>query len=128
MINPTGGPVRRDPQGAGHYGASRGHRLHKGTDYVCTPGQDVVAPIDGLIKRKVWAYADDFQWVGLEIAGRRASVKLLYVEMSVEIGDWVTAGAVVGKAQDISERYNPEMVPHVHIEITNLDFECLQGV
>lgn len=129
MINPTGGEIRNDSAGQGHYGARRGSRLHKGVDYVCTPEQPVVAPIAGVVTRKVYAYVDDPQWVGLEIRGKRATVKLLYVApLDNVMGRWVEAGANIGLAQDISKRYSPQMTPHVHTEITHLDPACLVGV
>lgn len=127
MINPTGGAIRNDSEGHGHYGARRGSRLHLGTDYELKwPNQPVVAPISGVISRRVYAYVNDPQWQGLEIIGRRATVKLLYVLVDNDlIGKEVQAGDVIGTAQDISQRYNPAMAPHVHLEITSLDPECL---
>ena len=130
MTNPTGGEIRNDSKGQGHYGASRGHRTHPGTDYKLKwSSQPVVAPIDGLVSRRVYAYADDPQWQGLEIVGKRMTVKLLYVNIDEElIGSWVKAGDVIGTAQDISKRYGPDMIPHVHVEIVSLDPQCLMEV
>ena len=46
--NPTGLPMRgADPQGAGHYGASRGTRLHTGIDIQSVPGQEILSPVNG---------------------------------------------------------------------------------
>ncbi len=129
MINPTGGKIRNDSKGQGHYGAKRGRRLHKGIDNECVAGQRVRAPIAGKIRRKVQAYPGEPEWVGLELVGKRATVKLLYVEPYPSlIGKTVVAGAVIGVAQDISLKYGPEMTPHVHCEITAIDPECLMDV
>jgi len=60
-------------------------------------------------------------------------VKMFYVLINPGIiGTMVKCGEPVGIAQDISQRYNrpgePEMIPHVHLEIVNLDPECLMEV
>ncbi len=126
MINPTGGQIRNDSKGQGHYRAKRGRRLHKGTDYECVPGQRVRASIAGKIRRKVQAYPGEPEWVGVELVGKRVTVKLLYVALyPALIGTTVVAGAFIGVAQDISLKYGPEMTPHVHCEITAIDPECL---
>ncbi len=129
MKNPTGGKIRSDSQGDGHYGASRGTRKHRGVDYECIPSQIVYAPISGKITRRVQVYKDSKKWVGIEIAGRRMTIKLFYVTTDpIRIGTDVKCGEPVGLAQDISERYSPEMIPHVHCEIVALDCECLMEV
>ena len=44
--------TRQDPAGAGHFGAPRGDRTHKGQDYCCLPGAEILAPVpDG----QVWS-------------------------------------------------------------------------
>ena len=129
MINPTGKKIRNDREGFGYYGAPRGHRVHKGTDFECDPFQEVKAPISGVVTRKVYAYADDPQWTGVEIEGERGVVKLLYINpLNNILGKTVSAGDIVGYAQDISKRYSPDMTPHVHLEIVSLDPMCLVEV
>ncbi len=129
MKNPTGKAIRNDSKGQGHYGARRGRRLHKGTDYLSGKGDPVFAPISGVIARRVQVYADDTRWVGVEITGERVTVKLFYVVIApFTVGTTVDCGDVIGVSQDISEKYGDEMLPHVHLEITNLDPECLMEV
>jgi len=129
MINPTGGVIRNDSQGQGHYRAWRGRRLHKGVDYVATPGQMVKAPISGEITRKIQVYRGSKKWVGLEIVGDRATVQLYYVEPNPDIiGTYTVAGRFIGEAQDIRQKYGPEMIAHVHLQIVALDPECLMEV
>lgn len=129
MLNPTGGKIRNDSEGQGHYGAKRGNRLHAGTDYECIPAQPVIAPIAGGIPRKIQVYKGDTLWQGLEIVGRRMTVRLFYVLADPDlIGTHVQSGDVIGFAQDISRKYGKKMKPHVHLEITSLDPECLVGV
>jgi len=129
MKNPTGGKIRNDSMGQGHFGAKRGRRLHAGTDYECVPGQMVYAPICGKIKRRIQVYKGETKWVGVELQGKRMTIKLFYVTTDpVRIGTTVKCGEVIGLAQDISEKYGSAMTPHVHCEISKLDPECLMEV
>lgn len=133
MINPTGGAIRNDAMGNGHYGASRGNRKHDGVDYLCNAYQRVVAPISGKVNRVIQVYKSDSTWVGVEIVGRRATVQLFYVKVTDGlIGQHVVAGDVVGIAQAIGKKYNnggPAMMQdHVHMRITSVDPECFVGV
>ena len=129
MINPTGGAIRNDVGGNGHYGASRGARKHQGTDYLVLPGAGVVAPITGRISRVVRVYPDSDKWVGVEIVGLRVTVKLFYVVLFEPLlHTTVEAGDILGLAQNISKRYQTSMKPHIHMEITHIDPQCFVGV
>ena len=56
--NPTGKGIRKkDDYGEGHHGASRGNRRHDGTDYMATAGQQIKAPMSGLVKSISRPYA-----------------------------------------------------------------------
>ena len=126
ITNPTGLGIRNDSKGSGLYRAKRGHRLHAGLDFLCVPGQDVVAPISGIVTRKVTVYRGESEWVGLEIVGKKGKIKLFYVTpCSGIIGTHIIEGTVVGIAQDISLKYGEEMHPHVHLEIKEFDPELL---
>ena len=127
MISPTGQGMRKaDKWGKGCYRASRGKgmRLHKGADYVCEPGQDVVSPITGVIMREARPYGDP-EWVyrysGLVIYNDYCSLKLFYLEpIRHLIGTKVRMGDKVGVAQDISERYEG-MIPHIHLQMDSVN-------
>lgn len=127
LISPTGKGIRNDRMGFGHYGASRGKRIHQGTDFVCTPGQDVVCPIPaGKIVRTAKPYDDDDSYSGCVIQGSDIVVKLFYVHVWAHmIGQYVKQGDPVGQAQDISAKYGAEMIPHIHLAIVGLDPEIL---
>ena len=127
MISPTGKTnVRSDSKGDGHYGASRGGRMHDGTDYPCTPGQPVVAPIDGTVIREAAPYADDAKYRGVVIQGAHARVKMFYlIPDKALIGKRVSQGQAVGTAQDISAKYGQAMIPHIHMQIESYDPEIL---
>ena len=117
FVNPTGKRVRGcDEQGCGEYLADREGRTgkHLGADYISDPGQEVVAIADGTVARLPSGDYDDIV-VG---DGKGVSYKLLYlnVDKSLEIGSTVTAGQVLGTAQDITGRY-PGITNHVHVKL-----------
>ena len=125
VISPTGQKVRNDVKGMGSYGTSRGDRIHEGTDYLCTPGQSVVAPISGKVTRLAYPY-NDRSYGGLVIQGSSLAIKLFYIQPNSGIvGREVKQGEAIATAQDISERYSIGMKPHVHLEITSLNPEIL---
>lgn len=127
MISPTGKTtVRSDSKGDGHYGASRGGRMHDGTDYPCTPGQQVVAPIAGTVLREAVPYADDAKYRGVVIQGAHARVKMFYLlPDKALIGKRVTQGQTIGTAQDISAKYGAAMTPHIHLQVESYDPQIL---
>lgn len=127
ITSPTGGMLRNDPMGLGHYGAPRGiARKHEGYDFLCIPGQDVVCPIEeGKVVRTAYPY-EDHDYKGVLIEGRHITVKLFYCEPWAHvIGKRVVRGEPVAVAQDISKRYGSKMQPHVHLSITAIDPEML---
>lgn len=124
--NPTGGKLRSDSEGDGSYCAPRGTRLHKGKDYEAIRGQSVFAPIDGKIERFARPYADDINYSGLVIQGKHARIKMYYLTPVVEVGSFVKASAVVGFAQDISEKYGSDMTPHIHLEFETINPELFE--
>ena len=121
MINPTGRKIRSDNQGDGHHGAPRGKRIHDGVDFECVPGQFVLAPHDGVLKRVAYPYSGNRMWKGCVLASVEITTKMFYVDVHKNsIGSTVKAGAPIGKAQDISQKY-PGMTPHIHLRVTNVD-------
>lgn len=134
-VRPFRGTRGVDAYGSGTFGASRdgGSRPHLGRDYIALVGNEVVSPVDGTVKRHAKAYPDA-DLAGLEIDGDGVRAKLLYVLPSVEPGETVKAGQVIGVAQDVAgyhEKRSPRpghMVNHVHLEIMVwVDPEDLMG-
>ena len=109
-------PVRNDSQGAGHFGAPRGNRTHNGIDYECPPESAVLSPIMGAVTKLGYPYGDDLSWRYVEVSVDGERHRVFYVEPLVEVGDWVNRDTVIGKAQDLAQRY-PGMTPHIHYEI-----------
>lgn len=122
MISPTGiNTIRKDLQGSGKYGAPRSNHWHKGTDYICVPGNRIVAPISGIVNRIAKPYANS-HYSGLVITGVSMCIKMFYLEPDVLlIGKKVLQGDSVGWAQDISKKYEQGMTPHIHLEITHIN-------
>ena len=123
MISPTGSCVRGlDKHGEGKYGAGRGNHLHKGADFICVPGQNIVSPIKGIIIREAKPYAKS-DYSGLLIRGSDIEIKMFYLEINLKlIGSSIMIGDFVGIAQDISKKY-PGMTPHIHLEIVSINPE-----
>lgn len=122
MISPTGKGVRVwDRFGSGYFGTGRGSRTHAGTDFLCTPGQPVVAPYDALVVRESRPYADG-QYSGLLLDDGRLAVKIWYVEPRPDIvGRWVECGEPIGRAQNIADRYGDGMQAHIHLQVERID-------
>ena len=119
--NPTHGGVRGiDAFGSGNFGAVRdaGKRRHHGVDYVSQPGAEVLAPLSGKITRIGFAYSgrEDLQYVEIINPETHLSARVLYVSPTVAEGDLVSAGDVLGAAQDLTGRY-PGITNHVHVEM-----------
>lgn len=108
--------------GLGHFGAPRGSRKHAGVDFVVTPGQPVMSPIEGVITRVTIPYASDSRWKGFEISGSGRhegyTIKIFYMNPDTRLlYQSVRPGDVIGTAQDISLKYAPAMKPHIHLEV-----------
>jgi len=119
--------IREDPMGFGKFKAPRGNgrRIHLGADFICEPGQAVVAPISGKVVREARPYEDPEEpYSGILISDGILSIKMFYLlpapgllekgRMSV-----VDQGKAIGVAQDISKRKREYrgMIPHVHMEV-----------
>lgn len=126
MISPTGKPIRDyDKWGSGAYGAPRGEKSpHDGVDFICVPGQDVVAPIDGVVVRESKPYVDS-PFSGLIIKGKDAEIQMFYLLPDKRLfGQKITKGEVIGKAQNIGIKY-AGITPHIHLEIKSVNPELL---
>jgi len=128
MLNPTGGKLRkRDAHGSGDYLASRNGKIHRGRDYVCTPGQVVISPIGGRIIRISRPYLVG-EYSGVVVRNNKMTIKMWYFEpYPCIVGRDVCQGQEIGRAQDISIKY-PGMVPHIHLEVDHLDPNLLINI
>jgi len=118
MLSPTGGKtVRMDSKGSGKFGALRGHRFHYGLDWLCTPGQNLVAPFAGKVLRILYPYENDKHYKGIEILQAHLITRINYIEPCVTAGQRVKKGEVIGTAQDVSIKYGKDMNSHTHQEV-----------
>lgn len=115
--------MRNDTRGDGHFGASRGRRVHNGLDLVVSPGSAVYSPIEGVVVRRAYPYGErgrNKKWEGIVIDGKGRyegyEVKIFYI-IPFMIGHYVEAEDIIGKAQAISKKYSPDMIDHVHVEV-----------
>ncbi len=121
---PTGLAIRgTDSYGAGHHGASRGSRVHDGTDYNSTPGQQVKTPISGKVTKISKPYSsgiDAMVLSGVEIvASDGTTCWVWYMQPTVNIvGTVVKAGnSIIGTAKTLKNRYKNGITDHVHVRI-----------
>lgn len=129
FISPTGKGIRNDSKGLGHHGAPRGGRKHDGFDFKCSKqfdvwthlGQHILMPMDGVIVRESLPDKDDLRWRGVHIVNPRIEIKMWYLKPDLFlIGRNLKAGTVIGKAQNIGEKYKG-VTPHIHLRITKID-------
>jgi hypothetical protein len=122
IISPTGKGVRMDAAGFGNYGARRGKRLHNGMDFECKPGQDIDMPIFGELVREAKPYKNE-PYSGVVIKSKYMTLKIFYfLPDKSMIGNVVSQGKVIGKAQDITIKYPKQsMKPHIHLEIVHIN-------
>lgn len=123
LHSPTKCTILRDedPTGNGWFGAKRGDRPHRGTDYVVTEGEEILACCSGTIRiGNVYSYSSEMKLVEIKgkISVHKVKVKQMYVEPLFKSGDYVRKGQVIGYAQDVSKFHNSsKMKPHVHISV-----------
>ena len=128
-------PLRgEDDFGSGAYHAPRGSRNHRGIDYACHPGSIVYAPVDGVVVKIGYPYAQStnkklnavgyakfaakttYRYVDILSNGKHHRV--FYIDPTVAPGDEVMAHTTeIGVAQALSKAYGPRMTPHVHYEV-----------
>ncbi len=118
----TLGQRGEDAYGSGAFGASRdgGRRRHAGLDLVAPVGAPIRAPISGTVTRVGHAYPGDadLQFVEITNPTTQYAARVFYVGPSRGPGAEVTAGEIIGRAQDLGRRYPYGMTNHVHVEFT----------
>jgi hypothetical protein len=116
-----------DDFGAGHFGARRGGRKHNGIDFAVEAGALCFNLIEGEVTKFGYAYADDLSYRYVQVTDYLgARYRYFYVDpdSSLNIGDKICEGCLLGTAQDISSRYQTadrKMNNHVHFEVIDSD-------
>ena len=129
MISPTGLGIRNDSEGSGAYGSKRGRRIHKGTDYLAEPNQDIVAPFNMFIKRyaaptSAFPLTSGIAWSTPYMIGKM----FYFVPDPHLITAVVTKGQYIGTAIDLKKYYSKEMSSHIHFQIDSIDPEFLRSL
>ena len=110
-----------DPMGDGAFGARRGGRTHRGIDYACPPGFEILANESGTVTKLGYPYADDLSYRYVQVTDDLGDAhRYFYVEPVVELHAYVNEGDVIGISQDICARngYGERgMKNHIHYEI-----------
>jgi len=109
-----------DKWGCGHFGASRGGRLHDGVDVACYKGSTIRCVVGGKVTRIGFPYSQDNEerkhYRLVEIKDDKGKIwRYLYMDPLVEAGQSVFTGQPIGVSQGINEVY-PGMIDHVHID------------
>ncbi|XP_029383045.1 leukocyte cell-derived chemotaxin-2-like [Echeneis naucrates] len=116
--NPSNEKRTSDMWGSGHYGASRGDRIHKGVDIRCEDGDDVFAPFDVTVDRKLKVYSHNRYAAideGMELWGEGLCFKLFYVRPDQTSGS-VKKGERIGTMLPMQTVY-PGITSHIHVQM-----------
>jgi len=108
-----------DKYGSGWYHAPRGTRKHNGIDPIAMPGAGVICPVEGVVTKLGYPYADDLSYRYVQITdANHYDWRFFYVSPGVAVDEIIPSGSVIGVVQDIANRY-PDITPHFHLEIKN---------
>jgi hypothetical protein len=110
-----------DTTGNGWYGASRGSRKHKGTDYVTFPGEEIFACMSGRI-RVGNVYKGSTKMKLIEIVNKfgshRYRLQQMYVKSIFKTGDVVKINQLIGHSQNVAKYHNSnKMKNHCHVSV-----------
>ncbi len=117
MTEPGVALIRSDVIGKGYFGASRNNnRTHKGIDLYSPMGQPVLASKSGRV-----AFAGVDKGYGNYVEIRHPDGLLTRYahlsSMSVQTGEWLSKGQVLGAIGNTGNANDPQVIPHVHFEI-----------
>jgi len=118
-LNPRASLPRRqsDAWGSGAFGASRGSRTHRGTDFACYPGTLIYPIKPGRVSKLGYTYSDDLSFRYVEITDSRGfRCRYFYIEPEVVEDQSVGLYTVLGATQKLGDRY-PDITEHTHIEV-----------
>lgn len=117
---------RQDKWGDGAYMACRDDctRKHEGLDVVTIPGEEILSPVDGFIRRHSVSSNDDYKYglSGYHILTDEYLIKLWYLAPTLSPGTMIKKGQLIGYANSLQGKY-PGVTDHVHIEVWDLKKE-----
>lgn len=119
-------PVRGvDKWGSGAYLASRGERTHRGVDFACCPGTEILSLTGGKVTKLGYPYNPQDEKKGhyryVEVTDSKGyRVRYFYVNPAVVVGQMIKAGDALGLTQSLQRAY-PDMTNHIHFEVKTQD-------
>jgi murein DD-endopeptidase MepM/ murein hydrolase activator NlpD len=111
-----------DDFGLGHFGAPRGSRTHRGTDYKAITGTSVKAPFLGYISKIGFAYVGNTEQKYIEVTSIKQTnkrVRIFYIKNPLAVDNIVEEGAHIANVGNISKKYDTatrKMDNHIHYE------------
>lgn len=110
-----------DKWGRGDYMAPRGFRKHKGVDFACYPGSEIISLTVGHVSKLGYPYAPSDDKKGdlryVEVTDRQGRMaRYFYVDPRVVMGQPIKQGDVLGVSQTLQNIY-PGITDHVHFEV-----------
>jgi peptidoglycan LD-endopeptidase LytH len=116
----------RDAGGAGYFGAPRSSKPqtgHRGVDFLSNVhethamehGEPVRSLANGMVTKIGWPYRDKPHIKYVEVQDAKSyRARHFYVDPTVEVGDSVEVGDMIGTLQDLGMHNVP---PHLHFEV-----------
>jgi hypothetical protein len=109
-----------DVWGDGAFAASRGGRLHIGRDYRYAVGEGFETPMAGKVMRIGYPYASHPEYRLIELLTDERTIlwRFFYLDPApgIKQNAQVTAGQLIGYAQNLSKKYEAGMTNHIHVE------------
>lgn len=114
-------PMRTaDRYGSGAYGAPRGKRKHNGIDLAVMQGSVVLSHGSGVVSKIGYPYNPKDPLKGhlryVQVSEGDYHSRYFYILPSVDAGDVVRPGDVLGVAQGLLKIY-PGITDHIHFEV-----------
>ncbi len=125
IISPTGDTIRiKDDFGNGIFSTPKWSRGHNSIDFICEPGQVIVAPVDGTINLVACPFENKDYMAALFENDFISLMIFYFIPDKDKIGIEVKQGDRIGIAQDISQIYNTKkrkMTPHINVQVLSID-------
>ncbi len=125
IISPTGDTIRmEDDFGNGIFSAPKWSKSYNSIDYICEPGQVIVAPVDGTINLVAYPFENKEYQAALFENDFISLMIFYFIPDEDKIGIEVKQGDRIGIAQDISQLYNTKkrkMTPHINLHVLSID-------
>ncbi len=110
-----------DKQGSGAWLASRGNRKHLGEDIICNELEEITSHVAGFVSKIGYPYnpsnIDKGHLRYIEVTDKNKSkVRYFYLFPTVEKGQKILKGDILGISQDLTKIYNG-ITQHYHLEV-----------